>query len=357
MDGEEEALEHQHYVEVLHHFQQYEGAVGRILDKMQRDWHGLPAAHQQLVPEYGAKLEAMRTAAKENQRLLSAMVREHWDGLTADSLPDKKGEATSSLSSERAQENLRSLLRQLVRDWSREGQAEREAAYSPILSVLRELFKESRSEHRVLVPGAGLGRLLYEVCRLGFEAEGNDFSHFMLLPAEYLLNAGLAAESCTLHPWILPSSNQLAAGRQLRTVAIPDTELSLEGTGGQMSMVAGDFLQVYGHGEAEWDAIVTCFFLDTAKNVIEYMERFHALLKPGGVWINHGPLLYHFEGSLGDCSIELSLQEVRLVAGRLGFTIEQERMTTCRYTADAYSMYQTEYHCSFMVLRKQESIE
>ncbi len=34
---------------------------------------------------------------------------------------------------------------------------------------------------RVLVPGAGLARLCVEVAALGFEAQGNEFSYFMLL--------------------------------------------------------------------------------------------------------------------------------------------------------------------------------
>lgn len=344
----EEELEHQHYVEVLHHFYQYEATIGRIVDKMKRDWDSLSPAHRELVPEHEIKIKAIRRVARQNQEILSQMIKDHWDGITADTFPDNKKARTSSISSERAQENLRSLLRQIHRDWTDEGQCEREAAYGPILSALATVPKRSR----VLVPGAGLGRLLYEICKLGFEAEGNEFSHFMLLPSEYILNACLSVNSHTIYPWILPCSNQIAAANQLRPVRFPDTELCLDGSSGSMSMVAGDFLQVYGHGESDWDAIVTCFFLDTAKNVIEYMERFYALLKPAGLWINHGPLLYHFEGSMADCSIELSLEEIKLVAKRLGFVIEQDHITSCRYTADAHSMYQTEYTCSFMVLRK-----
>lgn len=33
---------------------------------------------------------------------------------------------------------------------------------------------------------------------------------------------------------------------------------------------------------------VTCFFLDTARNVVEYLETIYGLLKPGGLWINCG---------------------------------------------------------------------
>jgi hypothetical protein len=34
---------------------------------------------------------------------------------------------------------------------------------------------------------------------------------------------------------------------------------------------------------AAWDAVVTCFFLDTAHNIVEYIEIISKLLKDGGV--------------------------------------------------------------------------
>lgn len=38
----------------------------------------------------------------------------------------------------------------------------------------------------------------------------------------------------------------------------------------------------------KWDAVVTCFFIDTAKNIVDYLETIHKVLKTGGVWINAG---------------------------------------------------------------------
>jgi carnosine N-methyltransferase len=61
-------------------------------------------------------------------------------------------------------------------------------------------------------------------------------------------------------------------------------------------MCAGDFMEVYGAPEqtAQWDAVATCFFIDTAHNVVEYLEVIARCLKPGGVWVNFGPLLFHW---------------------------------------------------------------
>lgn len=44
----------------------------------------------------------------------------------------------------------------------------------------------------------------------------------------------------------------------------------------------------------EWNCVATCFFIDCAPNVIEFIESIYNILQPGGVWINLGPLLYHY---------------------------------------------------------------
>ena len=56
------------------------------------------------------------------------------------------------------------------------------------------------------------------------------------------------------------------------------------------SMAAGEFLEVYGDQRAEWDSVVTCFFIDTAPIVMEYLELLYDLIRPGGYWINLGTL-------------------------------------------------------------------
>jgi N2227-like protein len=38
-----------------------------------------------------------------------------------------------------------------------------------------------------------------------------------------------------------------------------------------------------------WDAVVTCFFLDTAHNIVEYIEIISKILKDGGVSFLNDP--------------------------------------------------------------------
>lgn len=72
----------------------------------------------------------------------------------------------------------------------------------------------------------------------------------------------------------------------------------------------------------EWDAICTCFFIDTAHNIIEYIETIYHILKPGGIWINLGPLLYHYYDMPGEPSLELTLDQVLRIVKAVGFQIK-----------------------------------
>ncbi|MBA0820011.1 hypothetical protein Gohar_027847 [Gossypium harknessii] len=105
-----------------------------------------------------------------------------------------------------------------------------------------------------------------------------------------------------------------------------------------------------------WDAVVTCFFIDTAHNIIEYIEIISRILKEGGVWINFGPLLYHFADMYGqedDMSIELSLEDVKKIAFHYGFELEKEQTIETTYTTNPRSMMQNHYHAAFWTMRKK----
>ena len=121
----------------------------------------------------------------------------------------------------------------------------------------------------------------------------------------------------------------------------------------KFSMAAGNFMDIYGN-EANanaWDAVVTCFFIDTAPVVMEYIDCIHHMLKPGGVWINLGPLLYHWVADVEanhddryNQSIELSYEEIKHVIETFGFQYELESFQQdVGYTRCSSSMMSTNY--------------
>mmetsp|Transcript_5693 Transcript_5693/g.20719 ORF Transcript_5693/g.20719 Transcript_5693/m.20719 type:complete len:193 (+) Transcript_5693:802-1380(+) len=186
----------------------------------------------------------------------------------------------------------------------------------------------------------------------------------MLIASNFLLNFVDHRDSFTLHPWIHSASNNLSDSDQMRAVRIPDIS-PREGFGdavdpggppASFSMCAGDFVEVYGcHSQrAQWDCVATCFFIDTAHNIVEYIEVIHHVLRPGGLWVNLGPLLYHWADTAEDeLSIELSLEDVLRAAEHVGFEVLQRKENVpCVYTANRASMLQTQYRCAFFTLRK-----
>ncbi|THH28862.1 hypothetical protein EUX98_g5320 [Antrodiella citrinella] len=266
--------------------------------------------------------------------------------------------------SEGDMEKLRSTIKQFVRDWSVEGKVERDVCYEPMKESLLEKFSdmpfEERHNLRVLVPGAGLGRLAWDVASLGFSCQGNEFSHYMLLASFFILNRTEGINQHVLYPYVHSFSNIRDGEGLLRPVFIPDVSPSALPPTANFSLVAGDFEEIYG-GESDpdepqaghWDAILTCFFIDTAKNIVNYLRIIHRILAPGGVWINLGPLLWHWENnSTHDPSVELSLEEVKTLARAVGFDISNERTIDTTYTNNTQSMLGYVYHAAFWTATK-----
>lgn len=262
-----------------------------------------------------------------------------------------------------------STLRQFVRDWSAEGAPERNSVYMPILKTLDDCYPDrlARGNVRILVPGAGLCRLSVELALRGFAAQANEFSYHMLIAGHYIQNHVLASCQHKIYPYVDNTCNLVNRSDQFAEVLIPDLcafEAMNDSCGGEqdlfgeLSMVAGDFTEVYAK-EAQrksWNAVATCFFIDTAHNIVEYMEIIYNLLVPGGYWVNVGPLLYHFADSSEAPSIELSLGEVLTVAQRIGFVLlYAPTFIDTTYTNNHRSMKQLMYRCAFFVLQRPVS--
>lgn len=78
-----------------------------------------------------------------------------------------------------------------------------------------------------------------------------------------------------------------------------------------------------------------------------------SILKVNGIWINLGPLLYHYSDSETENSIEPSYEELLDIIKSVGFEIiSNETNVQTRYTQNVRSMYQCTYSSVFFVCRK-----
>mmetsp|Transcript_32719 Transcript_32719/g.40186 ORF Transcript_32719/g.40186 Transcript_32719/m.40186 type:complete len:277 (+) Transcript_32719:88-918(+) len=260
---------------------------------------------------------------------------------------------------------VRLVLHQLAREWSSEGEQERKDCFGPILEQLN-IHCEKRS--RVLCPGAGLGRLPVEIVGNGYACQGNEFSYHMLLAGDLALNQLNTKEEDVIHPWLDNTCNVKNVHDLYRRVNIPDTtarEIMKNNQNPELSMCAGEFIESYAPEPESWDCVVTCFFIDTAPNVFQYIETIKTILKPGGIWINHGPLLWHWcspefastpstkkQDSRYHESIELSYDELKCAITSYGFEYLHEEWRRCNYSSNNKSMLSSMYDTILFTCRK-----
>ena len=320
----EEAMERAAFLKIVRAIRGYAFDAADEVRRWEHNFARLPVEHQHLLRHHKQKHLDAYTCIERNANFFKELLRSFSGDEVPDHLrvPELDGGEDGENKNHRSvppsdAEKVRYILKNLSRDWSAEASEERAQSHGPILAELEErlyvpkdAMKEGRYPPRVLVPGAGLGRLVLECAARGFETEGNEYSYYMLLTSSFVLNQCQTAGQFEIHPWIHSNNNHTSDSNQTRAVPIPDLPASdADMKPGNMSMCAGDFCEVYGAPEQkkQWDAIATCFFIDTAHNVVEYLQIIADCLKPGGIWVNFGPLLFHW----ADASSYLQGDEVR----------------------------------------------
>ncbi|XP_033624920.1 carnosine N-methyltransferase-like [Asterias rubens] len=329
------------------------------LHQKRKDFEALPLRHQLLLPRFVDHLSDVQHCVEHNNEIIKIIVentdsmfvnRDDYNGPEKVSKRSKVNNGVGKLDMEK----VLTTVKQFVRDWSQDGISERQACYGPIIDEIQRRFPVeecNRDSVRVLVPGAGLGRLAFEIASLGYSCQGNEFSLFMLFASHFVLNRSVEVDCFTIYPWAHQFSNLRSSSQQIRPVTIPDTDPSGLREDADFSMVAGDFLEVY-KKTAVWDCVATCFFIDTAHNILAYVETIYKILKPGGFWINLGPLLYHFENTAKEPSIEIAYDVLRQVILDFSFVMLREETIHTSYLQDQFSMLKYEYDCVFFVCQK-----
>ncbi|KAK0613562.1 N2227-like protein-domain-containing protein [Immersiella caudata] len=201
-------------------------------------------------------------------------------------------------------------LKHLVRDWAAEGANERDVAFSCIIKVLEGLVAGHDEPLTALLPGAGLGRLGQDVSKLGFDVTNNEWSMYQNVVYRFLETNGGRRHQNVVYPFLDSWSHHKTTSDMLRGVSFPDVAMNASA----VVLVEGDFTTAFMGEAGHFDVVVTHFFIDTARNLMSYLDTIFRILKPGGHWINFGPLLY---GSAP--FVQLSLDEIVAVAEAMGF--------------------------------------
>lgn len=124
------------------------------------------------------------------------------------------------------------------------------------------------------------------------------------------IEANRAENTHSFHPFIDGWSHHATESDMIRKLTFPDTSLNST----SVVLTEGDFTTVFSDKTGYYDIIVTYFFIDTARNLMSYLDTIKKVLKPGGHWVNLGPLLY----GTGPF-VQLTLEEIVQVTEAMGF--------------------------------------
>lgn len=299
-------------------------AKSTVLNPKKLKWASLTKEEQSLLPWFPEYLQILDWSISNNAQFFQDVALKTAEGWGAQTDQPSWFNATPQ-----DLDKVRGLMIQYTREWSELGAGEREASMGRILKTCEELYPdvERRQNVEVLVPGAGLGRLVVEFVGRGFRTQGNEVSYHMLLNSSFVLNSTYCTNEFCLCPFIHKGSNVAKRNYQVQQVYIPDflpgdvSRINIEHptvpVGDLMSMVAGSFVDLYGPVDLgkindsytqdkqatefrqtisnHFHVVATCFFLDTASNVIDYIKTIKNCLRNDGYWINFGPLLWHHE--------------------------------------------------------------
>lgn len=321
----------------------------QVLDAKAASFENLPEPDQKLVEELPQRLSHLALGVEQNADLFERVA----------SLADMPGlEYSADDHIADAAEDLPHLVEALgllSMDWTAAGVAFRDCVYTPILDAVDEAAEDAlaageiaaRGQFRILVPGAALGRLAWETACRGYAVEGVESSYILLFICNFILNVSSSVtKPLVCQPYVHQLENVASDEDQTREHKLPDIDPSILGLNSNFSMCAGEFLELYDEAES-WDCVVTCFFLESAHNIVSYIRRIAKILKTGGVWINHGTLDYKYAEAQDEPSIEITAEELYNVIPRIGLRLLCKENRKCGRAKGPHGLYLEEYDTLF----------
>lgn len=287
-----------------------------------------------LLPSTRQRLERIASANSSNRSAIAALFAAV--GLTFDPIALERAR-------KRAGDDTRVVqyFEQVLRDWGWPASDQNQAS----LARLRHVAGDGQPLGKTLVLGAGPARLAYDLHRaLAPELTiALDLDPFVLLVAhEVLFAGGLTLVETPIDP---AAPDMAALPRRLEREGDEPRRFAC--------VLANAFEPPFADGS--FDTIVTPWFIDVAaedfRDVLALVAR---LLRPGGRWLNDGPLLY----KTSSFDLRYSQYEVLELLRLAGFRVDQQTATEARYLRSPDSAHaRTETVLSFCATKQQPVAE
>lgn len=334
-------------------FMAYRGLSLQVFDSQALSFENLAETNQALIPTVPIRLSHAAEAIEHNADVVErvAALAGISDPFQPDALPPEDLEQTVA-----DFPDVVDGLIGIARDWSAQSEKDRSLAYDPVIRAVEQAAEdavsanaiENRESFTILVPGASLGRLAWELAKRGFAVQGVESSYLQLFLCNYILNGAATPENpLHLYPFAHHTGMVPSVNEQCKEVEFPDVNpRQLRNT--NFSMVAGQFLELY-DDDKRWDCVATCFCVENSHSVVSFIRRIAKILKVGGVWINHGSLDFRYDDSATEPSVEITAEEFELVIERAGMRIARKERLRCKPPFAVSGMINEEYKSCFTV--------
>eukprot|EP00736_Rhodelphis_marinus_P011671 Rmarinus@m.10226 len=249
--------------------------------------------------------------------------------------------------------SLKNSFLHLLRDWTDISVAHSTAYEAIVEKLVFHLPVSSAANTRVLVPGAGLGRLGFEIAKRGYDVEMNECSQLFVETSAYIFNDVDTPRPAS--PLLHLFSQQFHADdtNQFLSVNIPSPlprkEAAWAGVKVPVDLVVGDFVHIYSTTQRQYGAVVTCFFIDMITDFTDVIRVIDRSLVVGGVWINLGPLSWK-QGS----TFKFSYDDIQAALTGLGYEFVHVEQKEVVYSLPFDTMmYEEQYRTAFSVAVKR----
>ncbi|WEJ94182.1 N2227-domain-containing protein [Yamadazyma tenuis] len=299
---------------------------------------------------YLEKLDIMDVLLKKNQLFLNEVVE---SSINAYEISFSDFDIIKNFVDSSSYRVIESLTH-FNRDWNMD-QSHDEFELGPVIKFIETQLSQvipnaDKPNTCIVVPGSGLGRIPYELARKGYgQVHSVEFSGLMYLFNQFVYsNKESSLANLEVYPYVHTNSNFESIADQSRSILIPQLQQPTN-----LSMHLEDFntFELPDPGQCKNVVIVTAFFIDTAENLMDYLDSINSLVKPfrNSYWINIGPLKY---GSAP--KVELNMDELAHLRTALGWTdlttintlkqpISEGENGLYSYATDKHSLWQGYY--------------
>lgn len=304
---------------------------------------------------YLNKLQKLDNSIMENQRFLGEIATFAIDsyGLSYQDFDYLKNNSSSQQTSA---SNYRVIetIGHFNRDWAKDEETKPLLDY--ITGQLPKIIPDSQKEKTcIIVAGSGLGKIAYEVAKLGFaQVRAVEFSGLMHVCNQFIYHN---QKNHSIFPYVHTTSNFVNTLSQLRTSELKPVEKPEN-----LVLDLQDFRKLEIDDKFDNVVVISAFFIDTAENLIDYFDKIKELTASrrsnnikNGYWINIGPLKYGTAAL-----VELNAEEIQRIRKQMGwkdidYRNEVEAQQLVGYVTDRESFWQGYYGLSKWTSARKEN--